>query len=205
MATVSEINQRIDGLLSQWQSNYVPLYNSVNYIRGEMAVRIFGSKASGVGKGGTNTAGSTLPTVKYSTTPIYADIKSLPNKPTAFQFGKPKENEKKGKPINSAYFPQGYGQLKDAIYRPPLEVSNYLKKAFSNFPQSVKGRQDPGDNPIIEEGENAKIAVPDGARGQIEGLENKYGTIFQMSKEEEKLFTDDLAQEIADAINKALQ
>ena len=199
MATVSEINQRIDGLLSQWQSNYVPLYNSVNYIRGEMAVRIFGSKASGVGKGGTNTAGSTLPTVTYSTEPIYADVKSLPNTPSAFQIGK------RGTKIKSAYFPQGYGQLKDAIYRPPLEVSNYLKKAFSNFPETVTGKEDPGDNPIIEEGENAKIAVPDGARGQIEGLENKYGTIFQMSKEEEKLFTDDLAQEIADAINKALQ
>jgi hypothetical protein len=205
MLTVSEINQRIDGLISQWQNNYLPLYNTVNFIRGEMAVRIFGSKASGVGKGGKNTAGTTLPTVKYSSTPIYVDVKGLPNKPAAFQFGKPKENETKGKAIESAYFPQGYGQLKDAIGRPPLEVSGYLKKAFSNFPQTVTGKEDPGDNPIIEEGENAKIVVPDEAEGQIEGLEKKYGTIFQMSKEEEKEFELLLAEEIAEAINKALE
>lgn len=205
MATVGEINQRIEGLISQWQTNYVPLYNAVNFIRGEMAVRIFGSKASGVGKGGSNTAGSRLPTVKYSSNPIYVDVQGLPNKPAAFQFGKPKENETKGKPIKSAYFPQGYGQLKDAIGRPPLEVTNYLKKAFSNLSITVTGKEDPGDNPIIKEGENAKIAVPDEAEGQIKGLENKYGTIFQMSKEEEKEFELVLAEQIAEAINKALE
>lgn len=182
MATVAEINQRIDGLLSQWQSNFLPLFSSVNFIRGEISRRAFGGKSSP----GENTAGSTLPTVPYSTKPIYADVKSLPNTPSAFQIGK------RGTKIKSAYFPQGYGQLKDAVGRPPLELTNQLDIAFTN-------------TPLAEAGQNVSIVIPDDQAGKVKGLESKYGTIFQMSKEEEKLFTDDLAQEIADAINKALQ
>jgi hypothetical protein len=182
MLTVSEINQRIDGLISQWQNNYLPLYNTVNFIRGEMAVRIFGGKSSA----GQNTSGTTLPTVPYSTTPIYADVRSLPNTPSAFQIGK------RGTKIKSAYFPQGYGQLKDAVGRPPLELTNQLDTAYTN-------------TPLIEAGENVSIVIPDDQAGKAKGLEKKYGTIFQMSEEEEKLFTDELSQLIAEAINKALE
>ena len=190
MATVAEINQRIDGLLSQWQSNFLPLFSSVNFIRGEISRRAFGGKSSP----GENTAGSTLPTVPYSTKQIYVSNDGIKRKVPSFQIGK------RGTKIKSAYFPQGYGQLKDAIGRPPLELTNQLDIAFTN-------------TPLAEAGQNVSIVIPDDQAGKVKGLETGnrkgtfkgYGTIFQMSKEEEKLFTDELAQEIADAINKALQ
>jgi hypothetical protein len=58
---------------------------------------------------------------------------------------------------------------------------------------------------LIEAGENVSIVIPDDQAGKAKGLEKKYGTIFQMSEEEENLFTDELSQLIAEAINKALE
>jgi len=180
--TVEQQIQRIDALIQSYKSEYVPLFLAVSEIRGIMSERIFGGKSTA----GKNTAGTTLPSVPYSTKPIYADVKSLPSTPTAFQVGK------RGTKIKSAYFPQGYGQLKDAVGRPPLELTNFLDSAFSN-------------TPLINAGQNVSIVVPDDQAGKIKGLEKKYGTIFQMSKEEEAEFSVILSELLADQINKALE
>ena len=182
MLTIEQSNQRINELISQWKSNFTPLAYSVNFIRGEISRRAFGGKSSP----GENTAGSTLQTVPYSTTPIYVSNDGIKRKVPSFQIGK------RGTKIKSAYFPQGYGQLKNAVGRPPLELTNQLDIAFTN-------------TPLAEAGQNVSIVIPDDQAGKVKGLESKYGTIFQMSDEEEELFTDELAQQIADAINKALQ
>jgi hypothetical protein len=182
MLTIEQSNQRINELISQWKSNFTPLADSVNFIRGEISRRAFGGKSSA----GKNTAGATLPTVPYSTTPIYVSNDSIKRKVPSFQIGK------RGTKIKSAYFPQGYGQLKDAVGRNPIELTGTLFSAFAN-------------NPILASGQNVSIEIPDDQAGKVKGLESKYGTIFQMSDEEEELFTDELAQQIADAINKALQ
>jgi hypothetical protein len=182
MLSVEESNQRIVALLSQWKSNFIPLAESVNFIKGEMSFRIFGTKSSA----GQNTAGTTLPSVPYSTKPLYVSNDSIKRQVPSFQIGK------RGTKIKSAYFPQGYGQLKDAVGRNPLELTGTLFSAYAN-------------NPILASGEDAVIDIPDDQAGKAKGLEKKYGTIFQMSEEEENLFTDELSQLIAEAINKALE
>jgi len=192
MPSVDETNKKIEDLLNEWRSNYVPLLTAVVFIRGQMARRIFTK--------GKNKAGSSLPTVNYSTKPIYADVQSLPNKPSSYQIGT------KGKKIKSAYFKGGYAELKQAVYRPPMELTGYLNKAFSNLAGiEVKGKTPPPENPTILNGDNAKIEMPSQSLGQIKGLEEKYGTIFEMSDSEEKEFTQVLSDEIAIAINKALE
>lgn len=180
--TVEQQIQRIDALIQGWQNEYVPLFFAVSEIRGIMSERIFGGKSSE----GKNTAGVTLPSVPYSTKPIYVDVRALPNKPTSFQIGK------KGKKIKSAYFPQGYSQLKEVVGVPPLELTNQLDIAFTN-------------TPTLPQGQNISIVVPDSEAGKIKGLEKKYGTIFQMSVEEENEFSVILSELLANAINKALE
>lgn len=175
---VNELDNRLNALLSKWEQGFTPLYFSVNSIKAVMFDRIF--------EEGKNTAGTQLPTPGYSTKEIYVSVDTLPNTPTSFQVGK------RGTKIKSAYFPDGYKQLKQVVGRPVLELTNKLKLAFANYP-------------VIESGDSASIALPDSERGKRLGLEDKYGTIFQMTQEETELFTEVLQFEITEAINKALQ
>jgi hypothetical protein len=74
-----------------------------------------------------NTSGAKVQSVKpYSTNPIYVSKDSLPRKVST--------TGKSGKSIESAYFPGGYNELKQAVGRPPLELTNRLKTDFLNQP-----------------------------------------------------------------------
>jgi hypothetical protein len=75
MATPKEINDRINGLFTEWSGGFTPLFFAVLDMRREMYIRIFGTGTSG----GTNTAGATLPTKPY--TPAYALIKQKNGRP----------------------------------------------------------------------------------------------------------------------------
>jgi hypothetical protein len=75
MATPKEINDRINGLFTEWSGGFTPLFFAVLDMRREMYIRIFGTGTSG----GTNTAGATLPTKPY--TPAYAKIKQANGRP----------------------------------------------------------------------------------------------------------------------------
>jgi len=178
MPSVDETNKRIEDLLSGWRSNFIPLYTSVFFVRGEMSRRIFTK--------GKNADGKQLPSPEYSRKPIYVDVNSLPNTPSAYQIGK------RNKRIKSAYFPGGYDELKKAVGRPVLELTNILDSAFTN-------------TPIIDEGENSFIVIPDDQINKVRGLEKKYKSIFEMTSQEESQFTQVLSDEIAIAINKALE
>jgi hypothetical protein len=179
--TASELGSRLNSLIDEWRSDFAPLSDAVNFIRGEMSVRIFGSGSSA----GKNAAGETLPTKPYDNAPIYVDVRTLPSTPTAFQVGK------RGKKIKSAYFPQGYAQLKQAIGRPPLELTNFLDISFT-------------DDPILASGANAEITVDASEAGKVQGLEKRYGVIFDLTKEEEQLFEEELTILVVEAINKKL-
>jgi hypothetical protein len=177
----SDLTLRLSSLVEQWRTDFEPLSEAVNFINGEMSVRIFGSGSNA----GKNAAGETLPTKPYDTQPIYVDVRTLPSTPTAFQVGKT------GKKIKSAYFPQGYGQLKQAIGRPPLELTNALDRSFTN-------------SPILASGANAQITVDDSEAGKVAGLQKRYGVIFDLTAEEEQLFGEELSILIVEAINKQL-
>lgn len=178
METIEQLDEKLNALLAKWEQGFMPLYFSVNSIKSVMFDRIFTD--------GLNTAGTQLPSPSYSTKEIYVDVNSARGIPSSFQVGK------RGTKIKSAYFPEGYQQLKQAVGRPVLELTNSLKLAFANYP-------------VIESGDSASIALPNSERGKRLGLEDKYGTIFQMTQEETDLFTEVLQYEIIQAINKALQ
>lgn len=176
--TNEELQQRLDSLVSRWEQGFTPLFLAVNSIKSVMEDRIF--------ENGKNTAGIELPSPGYSTKEIYVDVNTLPNTPSSYQVGKT------GKKIKSAYFPNGYKQLKQVVGRPVLKLTNRLFSAFTNYP-------------VLESGTTAVIALPDDEKEKRIGLEKKYGTIFQMTDEETELFTEILQFEITEAINRAIQ
>jgi hypothetical protein len=75
MATPKEISDRINGLFSEWNGGFTPLYFAVLDMRREMYIRIFGTGKNG----GKNQAGDSLPTVPYS--PAYAKLKAKNGRP----------------------------------------------------------------------------------------------------------------------------
>jgi hypothetical protein len=149
-----------------------------------MFKRIFGTGSSG----GTNTAGDKLPTVPYSTKPIYVSPRALASAPSKYKVGK------RGEPIKSLYFPGGYAELKKGTSRKlPLELTGRLKGGFLS-------------SEVLTEGLEAAITVPASEEGKIDGLEAKYGTIFLPTAEEQAEMLEDhaaeLVQQIINAMNK---
>jgi hypothetical protein len=185
MATipVGELTPKLFSLIDQWKNDFEPLAEAVNLIRSEMTARIFGTGSSG----GENAAGDKLPTKPYSRKPVYVDVRSLPNTPSAFVV------VKKGQKTNTAFFPQGYAQLKQVVDRPPLELQGSLQSSFAN-------------SPVLSAGANAQITIDDSEAKKVAYLQSKekYGLIFTLSKEEEQLFGEELTILVVDAINKKL-
>lgn len=177
----SDFEERLNALFSKWEQDFTPLYLAITSTVTKMDERIF--------EEGRNTAGAQLPSPSYSTKEIYVDVNTLPNTPSAYQVGK------RGTKIKSAYFPDGYKQLKQVVNRPVLELTNRLKSAFYNESFSS----------VSVNGFDGAISLPDSEKGKRMGLEAKYGTIFQMTQEETDLFTEVLQYEITESINKALQ
>jgi len=184
MATipVGELTPKLYSLLDQWKNDFEPLAEAVNLIRSEMFIRIFGTGSSG----GKNAAGSKLPTRPYSRKPLLVDVRSLPSTPSAFVV------VVKGQKTNDAFFPQGYAQLKEVLGRPPLELTGSLKNAFS---KSVV---------ISGQSATARIEIDQSEEVKIGDLEKRYGTIFDLTKEEEQLFGEELTILVVEAINKQL-
>ena len=203
MATPKEISGRIDALFSEWSGGFTPLFFAVIEMRREMFIRIFGTGTSG----GTNTAGQKLPSIPYSTNPIYVEASSLPKAPGNFKFGvstttTKKGKPKKGKPIKSLYFPNGYAELKKAIGRPPLELTGFLKRSFATDQRSV-----------FNEGYGSAIFIQEDEADKVEGLQygngkgfTGYGAIFLPTDEEEarmlQLHADLLVEQISNQISK---
>jgi hypothetical protein len=198
-STPEQIKQRTDALYEDFISDFKPLYLAVIELKRLMGKRIFGTGTSG----GSNTAGQKLPSIPYSTTPIYVSSSTIQDAPSKFKFGKPRTvngKTKKGKPIKSLYFEGGYAQLKSQTSRKlPLELTGFLKGGF--FEQEV-----------ITEGLTAGIGLPDSESDKAEGLQfgnrnfKGYGAIFQPTKEEQDEFLEDhaqlLVQSIVNALNK---
>ena len=184
MPTPAEIQKNLDALYEGWTSKFTALYGPVRELKRIMFKRIFGTGSSG----GTNTAGEKLPTVPYSTKPIYVSPRALASAPSKYKVGK------RGEPIKSLYFPGGYAELKKGTSRKlPLELTGRLKGGFLS-------------SDVLTEGLEAAITVPASEQGKIDGLEAKYGTIFLPTPEEQAEMLEDhaaeLVQQIINAMNK---
>jgi hypothetical protein len=184
MPTPAEIQKNLDALYEGWTSKFTALYGPVRELKRIMFKRIFGTGSSG----GTNTAGEKLPTVPYSTKPIYVSPRALASAPSKYKVGK------RGEPIKSLYFPGGYAELKKGTSRKlPLELTGRLKGGFLS-------------SEVLTEGLEAAITVPASEEGKIDGLEAKYGTIFLPTAEEQAEMLEDhaaeLVQQIINAMNK---
>jgi len=188
-STPEQIKQRTDVLYEEYLSNFEPLYLAIIEIKRLMFKRIFGVGTSG----GTNSEGQKLPSKPYSTKPIYVSEKSVNGVTSKFQFGKPPEGKTKGKPIKSMYFPNGYAQLKkETPAKLPLELTGRLKSGFQ-------------DQEILTEGLTAAVGLPESESGKAQGLEARYGIIFQPTgfEQDEMLeyHAELLAQSIINALN----
>jgi len=199
MATIKEMNAKLDALNNQWVSNFRPLYRAGTNLKRVMFKRIFGKGNTG----GYNTEMQKLPTKGYSTEPIYVDPNSVRNAPASFKFGKPtidsKGKKKKGKPIKSLYFPDGYAQLKSKTSaKLPLQLTGKLAGGFLQ-------------SEVIKEGLSVEITLPDSEFDKAEGLQygnryfSGYGTIFLPTDFEEKEFLELHGQYVADQINEILK
>ena len=182
-ASPDDVKKNLDILLEGWASKFTPLYGPVRELKRIMFKRIFGTGS----KGGTNTAGSKLPTEPYSTKPIYVSPRSLANAPSKYKIGK------RGEPIESLYFPGGYAELKSGTSRKlPLELTGRLKAGFLN-------------EEVFTEGLTAGILLPESEQKKKEGLERKYGPIFLPTKEEQDEMLQDHAQQIVEQIINAMK
>jgi hypothetical protein len=184
MPTPAEIQKNLDALYSDWTNKFTALYGPVRELKRIMFKRIFGTGSSG----GTNTAGEKLPTVPYSTKPIYVSPRALASAPSKYKVGK------RGEPIKSLFFPGGYAELKKGTSRKlPLELTGRLKGGFLS-------------SDVLTEGLEAAITVPASEEGKIDGLEAKYGTIFLPTPEEQAEMLEEhaaeLVQQIINAMNK---
>jgi hypothetical protein len=196
-STPEQVQQSLNVLFEGWISKFTPLYLPVREMKRLMFKRIFGTGSSG----GTNSEGQKLPTVPYSTTPIYVSPRSLTNAPAKFKFGKPPEGETRGKPIESLYFPNGYAQLKKETSRKlPLELTGRLKGGFLS-------------EDVITEGLTAAIELPESEKLKAKGLQfgngkgfKGYGIIFQPTGfEQDEMLQEHIlliAEQITNAMNK---
>jgi len=199
MPTIKEMNARMDALNKEWLTNFKPLYRAGNNLKRIMFKRIFGKGKSG----GFNTAMDSLPTFPYSTTPIYVDPNSLRNAPASFKFGKgttdSKGKTKKGKPIKSLYFPEGYAQLKTKTSATlPLQLTGKLAGGFFQ-------------SEVIKDGLSVSVTLPDSELDKADGLQfgnrnfKGYGIIFQPTDMEEEEFLLLHGQYVVDVINELLK
>jgi hypothetical protein len=199
MATIKEINAKMDALNKEWNTNFKPLYRAGMNLKRVMFKRIFGKGNSG----GYNSEMQKLPTFPYSTEPIYVDPNSLRNAPASFKFGKAtidsKGKKKKGKPIKSLYFPLGYAQLKTKTSaKLPLQLTGKLAGGFLQ-------------SEVLKDGLSVSVRLPDSEADKAEGLElgnrnfKGYGIIFQPTDMEQEEFLELHGQYVVDVINEYLK
>ena len=193
MATIKELNIRMDALYNGWLKDFRPLYRAGNNLKRVMLKRIFGKGSSG----GYNSDMKKLPTRPYSKKPMYISATSLRNAPASFKFGKPtidsKGKTKKGKPIKSLYFPNGYAELKSKTSaKLPLQLTGNLLGAFTKSGET-------------NDGLSWELNIDESQDGKIDGLEGKYGIIFQPTDMEEKEFLMLHGQYVVEQINLLLK
>jgi hypothetical protein len=173
--TIEELNNDLEQAASDLTTVFAGFYLCASDLKDAMSERIF---VKSIGADGQQ-----LPSKPYSSDPIYVDPNSLPRSVSSFQVGKT------GKKIKSAYFPNGYGQLKTAIGRGALELTNNLFLDFTNTPQ-------------VDQFNTVKILVDENNVGKIAGLEKLYGEIFFPTEDELNDLTDCIEIQTAQTLER---
>lgn len=118
----------------------------------------------------------------YSTKPLYASTKISSKLSPLGKNGKGKF--KNGKQKKSRYIPGGYKELKEKIGRKNrFDFTGQLKKAFS-FQRLEKNIYVLGFIGTQRWGASHKLLVSTTHEEIVEGLEDKYGAIFDLTKDE---------------------
>lgn len=157
MSTFQTISLDLESVL---EDTFKRFFEGAIDLKDEMGERIFSRFE--------NSTNNKVQEVKpYSTKEIYVSQSSLPRQIQSVG--------KTGEPIKSAYFPQGYRQLKEEVSRPPLELTGRLKSTFFNLP--------------IQTTENSVEVSIDGIEGEkVNGLDNLYNVVFAPSEAEIELY-----------------
>lgn len=174
MATAAEVFKQLTEAADKWLNEFKPLYLCCETLKADISGRLFDS-------GKDSNDAEINP--DYSTKELYVDPQTLPRSVSAFQTGK------RGQPIRSAYFPGGYAQLKQAIGRPVLELTNQLQSDFDNSPQR-------------NDGEVVEFVLEKFNADKLEGLERKYGILIAPTEDEETLLAECLAETIINELNE---
>lgn len=173
--TPEELKQKFESLSQKYEQGFPALIFAVSSMQVKIAERVFDD--------GINTAGLDMASIPYSSKPIYIQTDTLPNTPSQFQIGK------RGTKIKSAYFPQGYGQMKQAINRPVLELNLRLRNDWLN-------------PDIQQQGNRVLLSLKDEINAdKNEGLEKKYGQFLKANQDEIDLLLTIIQDEITNDFN----
>ena len=92
--------------------------------------------------------------------------------------------------IKSAYFSEGYGQMKSEVGRPPAELFGTLRSDFAS-------------SPIVLNGSKVVISVSrDKSAEKVEALEKKWGEMFQPTEQELQDIVDTVLFETLKYLNE---
>jgi hypothetical protein len=173
--TPNDFSQKVNELTQRYEQGFPALLLAVSSMQVKIAERVFDKSI--------NTAGIDMAAIPYSLKPIYVQTDTLPNTPSAFQVGK------RGTKIKSAYFPQGYGQLKKAVNRPVLELNLILRNDWLN-------------PSIIQTGNSVSVSLKEEINAKKnEGLEKKYGQFLKANQEEIDFLIEVLQFELTNDFN----
>lgn len=146
---------------------------------------------------GRKTDGSEIGS-QYSTTPIYVNPEKLTvRKNIGSKEGKTgerifKSGTKKGQPHKTKYLAGGYEELREKVGRQTnyvdLRLSGELRQDFSNDQSVAQPRK------INELEYQIKLDKEINQKKRL-GIDEKYGTIFKTSDDENKLFFDTIGRE----------
>jgi hypothetical protein len=171
--TIEQYTQSLRAKFDELESNFFPLQIAAETYKADASVRIWDQSKNSADQ-------DMLSVSQYSNKPAY--IRDLPRKAGS-------DTGKTGKPITTSYFSGGYGQMKQEVGRPPVELFGTLRSDFVS-------------TPFVSESLRIKIGVSkDESAGKIAGLQKKWGLIFYPTPEEINTIANVIAFETAQFLN----
>lgn len=196
--TIAEYTQSLTSKLEELEQNFFPLLLAAETYKADVEVRIWDEHK--------NSEGVNLLTASpYSTKPIYINPENLPRLAGTFVGKRTGTRVKPSKKalnvgakrevIKSAYFSEGYGQMKSEIGRPPVELFGFMRSSFAASSITLSGSKLKVKWGAISEETIEQIS------GKAEGLQKKYGQIFYPTEQELKTMGEVIAFETAQFLN----
>jgi hypothetical protein len=193
--TIKEFQISLDNRVKNLKTFTEPLRRAAFSVTAQMGERIFD-------EGKTTDSGEIG---QYSTKPIYVNPEKLTvKKSIGVKSGKTgekvfKSGKKKGEPHKTKYLEGGYKELRDKVGRQSsfvdLSFSNELRMDFNNERPVAEPRK-------INDLEYQIRLDKDINQKKRGGMEEKYGTIFNLSDKEKELFFETIQFEFNNRLSK---